>query len=43
MAGCYSWAIMLQSQNLSADRPPPPLFPIHFLELDDNTFLCYIK
>lgn len=41
MAGRYSWAIMLQSQNLSADRPPP--FPIHFLELDDNTFLCYIK
>lgn len=40
MAGCYLWAIMLQSQNLSADRPP---FPIHFLELDDNTFLCYIK
>ena len=24
MAGCYSWAIMLQSQNLSADRRPPP-------------------
>lgn len=42
MAGRYSWAIMLQSQNLSADRPPPP-FPIHFLELDNNTFLCYIK
>ena len=37
MAGCYSWTIMLQ--NLSADRLPPP-FPIHFLELDDNTFLC---